>query len=129
MITNNLEISHILISFGLIAACTGLSLLLGLKLEKKITLAVFRSTIQVAALGYILKYIFERNESYTFLAVFFVMLFIATWTSVKRPAKPYSGIFSVSFISIFLASTITGAYTIFLSIPQSPCMTCPRPFH
>ncbi len=74
----------------------------------------------MAALGYILKYIFKTNISLTFFAAYAVMLFIATWTSIKRPAKPYTGIFSVSFISIFLASAITGAYTLFLSIPQEP---------
>jgi putative ABC transport system permease protein len=104
----------------------GISLFLGLKLEKKITLAVIRSTIQVAALGYILRFIFQHNVSYTFIAVYSVMLFTATWTSIKRPKKPYTGIFSVSFISIFLASAITGAYTLFLSIPQSPWYDLPQ---
>jgi len=124
--TLDLQITHILISFGLIILCTGLSLVLGLKLEKKISLAVVRSTIQVAALGYILKYIFQINTPITFMAVYTVMLFTATWTAVKRPSKPYTGIFSVSFVSIFMASALTGLYTLFLSIPQTPWYDIPQ---
>ncbi|RLA60724.1 MAG: iron export ABC transporter permease subunit FetB [Epsilonproteobacteria bacterium] len=126
METFDLQLSHILISLLLIILCAGISLFLGLKLEKKILLAVIRSTIQVAALGYILRFIFKHNVSPTFFAVFAVMLFTATWTSIKRPKKPYTGIFSVSFISIFLASAITGSYTLFLSIPQNPWYDLPQ---
>lgn len=120
MITNDIGPSQIFISLLLVIVCVLISLFLGLKLEKKISLAVIRSTIQVAALGYILKFIFTKNVPLTFFIVFAVMLIVATWTSIKRPSKPYTGIFSVSFISIFLASSITGFYTLFFSIPQSP---------
>ena len=77
METFDLQLSHILISLLLIILCAGISLFLGLKLEKKILLAVIRSTIQVAALGYILRFIFKHNVSPTFFAVFAVMLVAA----------------------------------------------------
>jgi putative ABC transport system permease protein len=116
----SLGLSHILLSMAFVGGCGGVSIFLGLKAERKIAIAVFRSVLQLSLLGYVLNFIFKNNYPLTFLGFYLVMILTATWTSVKRPSKSFKGIFGLSFIAIFLSSFLTGAYTLFLTIPQTP---------
>ncbi len=103
-----------------VGGCAGISAFLGLKAERKIAIAVFRSVLQLSLLGYVLNFIFKNNYSLTFLGVYLVMILTATSTSVKRPSRSFKGIFKISFFAILVSSFLTGAYTLFLTIPQKP---------
>jgi putative ABC transport system permease protein len=116
----SLGLSHILLSMAFVGGCAGVSVFLGLKAERKIAIAVFRSVLQLSLLGYVLNFLFKNNYPLTFLAFYLVMIITATATSVKRPARPFKGIFKISFLSILISSFLTGAYTLFLTIPQRP---------
>ena len=115
-----LGLLNILYSLGLIVVCTLTSLFLGLSLEKKILLAAFRACLQLSLLGYVLKWLFEQKSPWVFLIVFLFMAFVASQTAMKRVSRRHRGLFWVTYLSIFSSTLITGSYTLFLSIPQSP---------
>ncbi len=111
---------NILYSLGLIVLCSGISLFLGLALEKKIILATVRSCLQLALLGYVLTWLFTQNGPWVFFFVFMFMALVASQTAMKRVARRHKGLFWVTYISIFFSSFLTGSYTLFISIPQDP---------
>lgn len=113
-------IKQIFLSVLLVLGCAVISFLLGFKLENKMLVGVVRAIVQLVLLSFILDKIFTYNNASTFLIAIFVMTLIASYTAVKRVSKSHKGIFSGAFFSIFMSIFITGTYTVFLSIPQSP---------
>ena len=111
---------NILYSLGLIVFCSGISLFLGLALEKKIILATVRSCLQLALLGYVLTWLFTQNGPWVFFFVFMFMALVASQTAMKRVSRRHKGLFWTTYVSIFFSSFLTGSYTLFISIPQDP---------
>lgn len=63
-----------------------LSKLLGLSLEKNITVSAIRTIVQLSALGLILHWVFESSSGLVLLLIFTVMTLFATQTVVARSA-------------------------------------------
>ena len=118
--SDHLNFMNIIYSLILILACSGLSLFLGLALERKILLATVRSCLQLALLGYILTWLFTQNGPWFFFFIFMFMALVASQTAMKRVPRRHKGLFWVTYSSIFCSSFLTGSYTLFLSIPQEP---------
>jgi putative ABC transport system permease protein len=118
--TTIITFKEILLSFGLIGICSLISILMGLKLERKLLYASARGFFQLSILGHILTWIFKYNNFSTLLMVFIFMIVIASWTAIKRIKRNHKGVFIVTFFSIFFTGIITISFTLLLALPQDP---------
>ncbi len=116
----NVGPEQILFSCLLVFITIGLSFLIGLNLEKKLFIAQIRSIVQLILLGYALLWFFKFNHPLTFFALFLFMILVATHTVSSRVRKKFKGLGWISFHSLFLPALITGLYTFFYAIPQTP---------
>lgn len=75
-----------LLTLGLVAVAVALSLYQKLGLEKDIGVAVFRSFVQLAAMGYVIDYIFGLESLAAVGMLLAGMVVFAGWTSSRRAA-------------------------------------------
>ena len=75
-----------LLTLGLVAVAVALSLYGRLNLEKDIGIAVVRSFVQLAAMGYVIDYIFSLDSLGAVVLLLAGMTAFAGWTSARRAA-------------------------------------------
>lgn len=110
--TANISISSLLIASSLVLVTILFSYWQKLNLEKETIVATIRAVIQLVAVGYVLKYIFNMKDVlFTCLLVLF-MIVNAAYNASKR-AKGIKNAFWISFISIAVGSIVTLAVLIF----------------
>ena len=80
-------------ALGLVAVAVLLSLYERLDLEKDIGVAVVRSCVQLAAIGYVIDYIFGLDSLGVVALLLAGMVLFAAWTSARR-AGTYRGLSS-----------------------------------
>ena len=73
-----------LLTLGLVAVAVALSLYEKLGLEKEIGVAVFRSFVQLAAIGYVIDFIFGLESIGAVALLLAGMVLFAAWTSASR---------------------------------------------
>src|SRR5919199_6731444 len=73
-----------LLTLGLVAVAVGLSFYQKLDLEKDIGIAVVRSFVQLAAMGYVINYIFGLKSLGAVVLLLAGMVGFAGWTSARR---------------------------------------------
>ena len=73
-----------LLTLGLVAVAVGLSLYERLDLEKDIGVAVVRSFVQLAAMGYAIEYVFGLESLGAVVLLLAGMVGFAAWTSARR---------------------------------------------
>src|ERR671912_52620 len=73
-----------LLTLGLVAVAVALSLYERLDLEKDIGIAVVRSFVQLAAIGYVIDYIFGLDNLGVVALLLAGMVLFAAWTSARR---------------------------------------------
>ena len=73
-----------LLTLGLVAVAVVLSLYERLDLEKDIGVAVVRSFLQLAAIGYVMNFIFGLKNIGAVVLLLAGMVFFAAWTSARR---------------------------------------------
>src|SRR5918999_554507 len=73
-----------LLTLGLVAIAVALSLYEKLGLEKEIGVAVFRSFVQLAAIGYVIDFIFGLESIGAVALLLAGMVLFAAWTSASR---------------------------------------------
>lgn len=83
-----------------------------LKLEKSIIISVLRAIVQLCAVGYLLKYIFQVDNFWLTLAMFLFICFNASWNAKKR-SKNLPNSFMISFLSITVGCVMTLTILIF----------------
>jgi putative ABC transport system permease protein len=86
-----------------------ISILLRLRLERQLSIAAVRTVLQLLAIGYVLKYIFQWHQWYLVLLLTALMTVIAGMAAVRRPERRYPGILWDSIVSIWLSSWLIGA--------------------
>lgn len=93
---------------GVLVLLTGiLSLLLQLKVEKKIAIAAIRTVVQLLAVGYILRWVFNIDSPYPLFAVLFIMLIVAAGTAVGRSDRKLPGTTLDTFAALVISGFIT----------------------
>src|SRR5215210_1123946 len=77
-------VTSALLTLGLVAVAVVLSFYEKLDLEKDIGIAVVRSFVQLAAIGYIIDYIFGLKNIGVVVLLLAGMVLFAAWTSARR---------------------------------------------
>jgi putative ABC transport system permease protein len=109
--TDPLQLTSLLIASSLILITLIFSYWQKLKLGKEVVISVVRAVIQLAAVGYVLEYIFGLdNPVFTTLLLLF-MIFNAAYNASRRGRVIKNG-FIISFLSITCGAVITLAILI-----------------
>lgn len=89
IIINNIEL---LTSIAFMAIVIFLSYIEKIKLEKDLLVGTLRCFVQLMAVGYILRSVFQANKWYWVVLILFVMLCVAGFDAVRREKKksPYT---------------------------------------
>lgn len=93
----NLSPWDVAISAALILVSAGISIALGLKMEKRLAYASIRTVVQLLLVGFVLQRVFEINTVIALLPVVLFMLVIAAHTASGRPAFRFRGMGMLSF--------------------------------
>ena len=104
-----------LLTLGLVAVAVALSLYGRLDLEKDIGIAVFRSFAQLAAIGYVIDYIFGLDSLLAVVLLLAGMTAFAGWTSARR-ALGVPRAFAVATGAIGVAAVATLGMLLVLDI-------------
>ncbi|MDQ4127197.1 MAG: iron export ABC transporter permease subunit FetB [Actinomycetota bacterium] len=95
-----------LLTLGLVAVAVALSLYERLGLERDIGVAVVRSFVQLAAIGYVIDFIFELENVGAVALLLAGMVLFAAWTSARR-ARDVPRAFPVAAVAIGVAAVGT----------------------
>jgi putative ABC transport system permease protein len=104
-----------LLTLGLVAVAVALSLYQRLDLEKDIGVAVVRSFVQLAAIGYVIDYVFGLESLGAVVLLLAGMVVFAAWTSARR-AKGVPRSFFVAAGSIGVAAVATLGILLLLQV-------------
>jgi putative ABC transport system permease protein len=96
-----------LLTLGLVAVAVALSLYEKLGLEKEIGVAVFRSFVQLAAIGYVIDFIFGLESIGAVALLLAGMVLFAAWTSASR-----AGDVPRAFVVVALAVGVAAVATL-----------------
>jgi putative ABC transport system permease protein len=103
----HISYSDLLVSTVLVLIAGLLSLVLKLKLEKRLLWASCRTVVQLLMVGYILKYIFRLNNEWMVFAVLLLMIVLAAHAAIQRASSYYVGVYVRSLGSLVLVSFFT----------------------
>ena len=104
-----------LLTLGLVAVAVALSLYQRLDLEKDIGIAVVRSFVQLAAMGYVIDYVFRLESLGAVVLLLAGMVGFAGWTSARR-ARGVPRAFLVTAGAIGVAAVATLGVLLLLRI-------------
>ena len=104
-----------LLTLGLVAVAVALSLYQRLDLEKDIGVAVVRSFVQLAAIGYVIDYVFGLESLGAVVLLLAGMVVFAAWTSARR-AKGVPRSFYAAAGAIGVAAVATLGILLLLQI-------------
>jgi putative ABC transport system permease protein len=104
-----------LLTLGLVAVAVALSLYQRLDLEKDIGVAVVRSFVQLAAIGYVIDYVFGLESLRAVALLLAGMVGFAGWTSARR-ARGVPRAFLVAAGAIGVAAVATLSVLLLLQI-------------
>jgi putative ABC transport system permease protein len=95
------------LTLGLVAVAAALSLYERLNLEKDISIAVVRSFVQLAAIGYVIDYIFGLDNLGVVALLLAGMVLFAAWTSARRAVDVPNAFHIVAFaVSVTAVATL-----------------------
>ena len=95
-----------LLTLGLVAVAVVLSIYERLDLEKDITVAVIRSFVQLAAIGYVIDYVFGLDNLGVVALLLAGMVLFAAWTSARRAADVPNA-FLIAAVGVGVAALAT----------------------
>ena len=95
-----------LLTLGLVGVAVALSLYEGLDLEREIGVAVVRSFVQLAAIGYVINFIFGLESIGAVALLLAGMVLFAAWTSARR-AGDVPRAFGVVALAVGVAAVAT----------------------
>lgn len=104
-----------LLTLALVAIAVTLSLLERLGLERDIGVAVVRSFVQLAAIGFVINFIFGLENVGAVLLLLVAMVLFAAFTSARR-AKGMPGAFPVALLALSVAAASTLGLLLVLQI-------------
>ena len=107
-----------LLTLGLVAVAVILSLYERLDLERDITVAVIRSFVQLAAIGYVINYVFGLENLGVVALLLAGMVLFAAWTSARR-TKEVPNAFLIAAVAVGTAAVATLILLLVLGIPST----------
>jgi putative ABC transport system permease protein len=90
----------------------GISLVLGLGLERRLLVASIRTVVQLLLIGLVLRWIFTQTRWYYMLAMIVAMTLIAGVSAVRRTGRRYPRMWLDSVISMGLSSWVMAALAV-----------------
>lgn len=115
-----MEITGVLIASGLILSAIMISKHTEIGLEKELIISSVRAFIQLMAVGYLIKIIFDLEELLFVLLMIFAMILIASRNSSKR-GKGIPNAFWIISLAITIGSLFTlGSLVLFKAIEPEP---------
>lgn len=108
-------IENVLISLVLAAVALAIGFFWKIPVRKNMSVGVIRSFIQLIAVGYALKYVFDLESIWLISAVILVMILVGSHASYSM-SKQVRGAFPISFAAIASGSLITLGFMLILRI-------------
>lgn len=100
-------VASALLALGLVAVAVALSFFERLGLEKDIGVAVVRSFAQLAAIGYVIDFVFGLENPLAVVGLLCVMVAFAGWTSSRRArGVPRALVMATGSIAVAAAATL-----------------------
>jgi putative ABC transport system permease protein len=94
------------IAAGLILISGAVSIVLKLRMERRLAMASLRTIVQLGLVGYVLKWVFELDTLLALGPVFLLMIATATNAAVRRPDRGYRGSAPRAFVSLALTGLV-----------------------
>ena len=110
----------VVLSFTLIAVAFTVSLRRGLGLERSLLWATFRTLLQLAVAGYLIRFLFDSRNPILILALLGIMLFIAGWTATLHQPLKRLPLYPLTLISLALGAGLTIVIVIFMVVRVEP---------
>ena len=111
----DLGFTEILLSLVLIALAIAVSLWWKIPVQKDMAIGSVRAFVQLIAIGYALKFIFDLESLWLILVAILIMITVGSHTAAGR-VKTHKGAFVIAFVSITTGSAITLGLMLLLNI-------------
>ncbi len=98
---------QLVLAAGLVLIAGGISLALGLGLEKRLALASVRTVVQLLIIGFILRWVFGFEHLLPILGVVLVMTVIAGRAAVQRSGRTFPGATWRAVLTLILSAWLT----------------------
>ncbi len=85
----------------------GLSLWLGLQLERRLLIATARLVLQLLAVGFVLHWVFSLHDPWLVALLALIMMALATHAAVSRTPHRFQSIYQSSFLVIAVSTGLT----------------------
>ncbi|HEY2658481.1 MAG TPA: iron export ABC transporter permease subunit FetB [Caulobacteraceae bacterium] len=110
------------IAASLLAVDAGVSILLRLNLHQKIVIAAVRMVLQLAAIGFILRKVFQLANPAVTGVIILIMVLIAAREAAARPEKhlKHAGGFWIGLGSISAATVLTALFALTTALRPHP---------
>jgi putative ABC transport system permease protein len=122
MNANYIELSYFQVCLAaLLIVINGvISVLLRLKLERRLFLAAVCTVVQLLFIGLVLEWVFRANRWYVVLGLIMTMTLVAGVAGAQRAHVRYPGTWANSVVSVWLSSWLMGAVALFVIVPATP---------
>jgi len=99
-----------------------ISLLFGLRLETSLGVAAVRMTVQLAAVGYVLKFVFAQTSALWTVLIAIVMVLVAGYELVERQERRFRGwpAYGLGNATLLLVGGLATLYAVAVVIRPSP---------
>ncbi|MEM1030314.1 MAG: iron export ABC transporter permease subunit FetB [Myxococcota bacterium] len=108
------------VASGLVLTAGGLSVGLGLGLERRLLWAGVRTVVQLGVVGYLLRWVFAVDHPALVLALAALMTVAAARAAVRRPRRRYRGAFGDAFVALLTTGLVTTAVVTQLVVGVEP---------
>lgn len=93
---------------GLLVVLAGLiSLLLGLKQERRLAIASLRTVVQLLMVGYVLRWVFSEASIIALAAIITLMIAAAGRAAINRSSRTFERAYGSAFLTLALTGTLT----------------------
>lgn len=116
----DLSYAQVAIAAALILINGGISVAMGLGLERRLLVAAVRTVVQLLLVGLVLGWVFAAGEWYVVLAVVCAMTLVAGLSAVGRSARGYPGIRVDSILSMWVSSWTISAVALLAVVRVEP---------
>jgi putative ABC transport system permease protein len=95
------------VAAALVLVAGAISVVLRLKMERRLLVASLRTTVQLLLVGYLLSWIFAADTPWLVLAAFAVMTVAAGRAAVQRSSRRYAGAYVHAFVTLMVTGSLT----------------------